>query len=335
MEAVVTGGTGFIAKVLVKALLEEGEKVIVLTRNKAMAESLLPKATEIYEAEISNLTTLERISLKPRENKRVIFHLASSLDYFGGKKRLFKINVRGTSNLLLWAKRNGIERFIFTSSVEAMGPVDESEIPADESFSCKPVSSYGQSKLQAEREIMRFIDNKNFESVILRLGNVYGPGSPSFIIPIAQDILNKKGKLLRFLPTYKERHLHLIYIDDVVKGLIKASQEGKGVRTYILAGAEHTTLGYLFELIAQALELDIEIGREEWIDEHYLNLRTKALKTIRKADLLAYFMSGQGKRIHRAYSIKKVKEELGFYPMVSLTEGISRTIEWAKEERLL
>jgi len=70
-------------------------------------------------------------------------------------------------------------------------------------------------------------------------------------------------------------------------------------------------------------------------DVLYLNLRKRIHRFCKKADLLTYFMSGEGRRIHRAYSIEKAKKELGYSPKVSLRNGVAKTIEWAKRKGLL
>lgn len=261
--------------------------------------------------------------------------MAASLDYFGDKEKLFRVNVEGTVNLLNLAKRNGIKKFIHISTIEAMGTIREDDIPANESYICKPVSTYGESKLEAEKKVMKFGEEKIFDITILRLGNVYGPGSPAFIVPIANAILSRNN-LLKFLSVYKDRHLHPVYIDDVVDGILKAAQKNNVDTAYILAGNEYITIEKLFKLVAQELNIDLDLQTKKNIkDVLYLNLRKRLHKICKRADLLTYFVAGEGDKIHRAYSIEKAKKELGYSPKVSLNEGIKKTIEWAKEKGLL
>jgi len=334
MNTLVTGGTGFIGKALVNRLLKDGNEVATLTRDKRRVDDSLKGKVEVLEADINELTSLERLDLK-KQTIDTLFHLAASLSYFGDKRELFQVNVEGTTNLLNWAERNGIEKFVFISSVEAMGMIGEGEIPADETLPCKPVSTYGESKLEAERRVIKFAKEKNLNTVILRLGNVYGTGGPAFIASIAAAIL-KKNRLLRFLPVYKDRYLHLVYIEDVVEGIIKAAQKSDGYGTYVIAGEEYITIETLFKLIAQELNVDIDLRfRKDVKDTLYLGLR-KGIHRLRKiADLPTYFMAGKGKRIHRAFSIEKARKELGYSPKVGLKEGIAKTLRWAKKEGLL
>lgn len=333
MKALITGSTGFIGKVLTVELLKRGNEVAILTREKRKLSNWTEKKLEIFEADICVPLSLGKLAFQ-KKNIDTIFHLAASLDYFGGKKELFRINVEGTSNLLNWAGENKIKKFILISSIEAMGTVEKENIPADETYICQPTSPYGESKLEAEKQIRRFAEKRELSTVILRLGNVYGPGSQAFILPIADAVL-KKDKLLKFLPVFKDRYFHPVYIEDVVDGIVKAGEKSDTNGTYILAGEEYITIGDLFTLIAETLNMNLQIKERSIKDNVYLNFRKKIHQFHKKADLLTYFMAGEGERIHRAYSIEKAKSKLDYLPKVNLKEGISKTLQWAEREGLL
>ena len=332
MILLITGGTGFIGRALVDKLLNDGHRLTILTRDERKVDSSFNKKVEVLEADIGHLASLEKLDLRLK-GIDVIFHLAASLDYFGDRKKLFRANVEGTINLLNWAERNGIKKFIYISSIEAMGTIEKDNIPAGESYTCNPVSSYGESKLEAEKQIGRFAERRKLSTVILRLGNVYGPGSQTFILPIADAVL-KKDNLLRFLPVFKDRYFHPVYIEDVVDGIVRAGEKSDAHGTYILAGEEHITVGALFVLIAEMLNVDLQIKERSIKDNVYLNFRKKIHQLFKKADLLTYFMAGEGKRIHRAYFIEKAKSKLDYLPKVNLKEGISKTLQWAEREGL-
>lgn len=332
MNIFLTGGTGFIGQALVNRLLKDENKVMILSRDKRKINSSLNEKVDFLETDICNSASLEKLG--PRlQGIDVIFHLAASLDYFGDKKKLFRVNVEGTVNLLNLAVKNGIKKFIYISSIEAMGMIEKNNIPADENLICKPVSPYGESKLEAERQVKNLSKEKNLSSVILRLGNVYGPGSPAFILPIAKAII-EKGNLLKYLPIYGDRYIHPVYIDDVIEGVIKASQPNiNGL--YILTDNNYVTIRKLFELVSEILGVTIKDVQKSKFDRAYINLRTVVHKFQKRAELITYFMAGKGKRVHRAYSIEKARKEIGYLPRVNLKKGISKTLEWARLEGLL
>ena len=333
MNILITGGTGFIGRNIVNKLLADGKKPIILTRDRRKVDKLFQEKIKVLEVDICNTASLERLGLR-LQGIDALIHLAASLDYFGDKKKLFQVNVKGTVNLINLADRAGIRKFIYISSIEAMGTLKKEEVPADETFFCRPVSSYGESKLEAERQIRRLTEKKDVESVILRLGNVYGPGTVSFIVPIANAILNN-DKLLKFLPIYKDRYIHPVYIDDAVSGILKVVEQNSSGEIYILADEEYVSIGRLFELIAEILNVDsLQAKKRSIKDILYLSIRKKIYQLCKRADLLAYFVAGERKRIHRAYSIEKAKRDLGYYPEVNLKEGIAKSLEWAKEKGL-
>ncbi len=335
MNALVTGGTGFVGRAVVCALLENGDKVKILTRNRKKVDSSAKGKVEVCEGDICDAVRLKRLCSKLKDID-VVLHLVASLNYFGKKKELFQVNVKGTENLLKLAAGNRVRKFIFTSSIEAMGLIRKENIPADETFNCKPVSPYGESKLEAEKQVRGFAKEEGLNTVILRLGNVYGPGSPAFIVPIANAIL-KKDNLLRFLHVYRDRYLHLVYIDDIVDGIVKAAQETDVSGIYIIAGEQYITIGRLFGLVAQVLgtDMDLQRNKRNIKDGLYLNLRKKVHRFRKRADLLTYFVAGESDRIHRAYSIEKAKRNLAYRPKVRLKEGITKTLEWAERQGLL
>jgi len=335
LEIFITGATGFIGTALLTRLLKDGNKVTVLTRDEEKVDASFKKKVDILKADICDLASLEKLSQR-LQNIDAVLHLAASLNYFEDKNRLSRTNVEGALNILKLVEKNKINKFIFTSSIEAMGPVEENDILADENFVCEPVSPYGESKLEAEIRIRKFAKENKLAVMILRLGNVYGPGSQAFITPIANAIL-RKDKLFKFLSVYKNRYLHLVYIEDVIDGIITALQSNSMDETYILAGQKYITVGTLFELVAQSLNVDMNLPIKDRSakDELYLNLRKRIHRFLKRADLITYFMAGDNQRVHRAYSIEKAKRELGFSPKVSLKEGISKTLEWTKKEGFL
>ena len=335
MNIFITGGTGYIGREVTRRLLERGDRVTILTRDKDKVRSDVMDKVTCLEGDIADRASIERLDIKSL-NVEIVIHLAASLDYFGERSSLFRTNVLGTENILRLSIDNGVNKFICASSIEAMGPVIKDEIPADETCACRPISSYGVSKLEAERLVRKISEEAKLDTVILRLTNVYGPDSRAFIEPIANAIL-RRDKLFTNLVIYSGHYLHPLYISDAAMAFLRACETIDGRETYIIGGEEYLEIGLLFTLVGSFLpfKLGAYKGKKGILDEIYLRLRTNFRRHRRKADLLSYFMAGEYERVHRAYAIGKAKKELDYSPKVDLKQGVEKTLQWLRDEGLL
>lgn len=314
-----TGATGYIGSELVKRLLEENFDIAILTRhlNFEGFRNLMECGCKIYEGSIENRKDLQQI-----KNIDTIIHLAACLHLDGDRKSIWSINVEGTRNLLDIAVSLGAEKFICASSIEATGPVEKEAIPADEEYPCKPCFFYGETKLEAEKLVMKYREEYDLKTYIMRIGNVYGGKKDNFILPIVNSI-RKRDEFFLNLGSYKDRFLHFIHINDVVEAfirLITLSQVKEEL--FFLVGDEPITIGDLCKLIC------FLIGEREQIINDACNkepTKEEIEKLINVNGLVKYIMGGIGNRIYRVYSNKKLKKEL-ITPQVDLKEGIGKTI---------
>jgi nucleoside-diphosphate-sugar epimerase len=332
MRILLTGGTGFVGRDLTGRLLERGHELIVVTRDKARIQRSFREKIRVIETNICETAPSWDPSAKLNEVD-VLIHAAACLDYFGNRKRLHRVNVQGTRNMLgSFVGSPRMKKIIFLSSIEAMGPVAEGDVPADETARCAPISPYGVSKLQAEKSVEQFGESRSIPYVILRLGNVYGPGGSNFVLPIAASL--KEGlqsTLRRYLAAYQDRYIHPVFITDASKGIIRAMDSPKAKGIYILAGKEYLRIGELFHRVAGQVNTDFHIQEKVSFSRHSLRLRNGMRRLLNRADLLSYFTAACDARIHRAYSIAKIQRELDFVPEVSMEEGITKTLAWARD----
>ncbi len=255
MRAIVTGGAGFIGSNVVDALVERGDEVLVLddisTGRRQNLEGALAAGATLLEGSITDEDVVAEAFARARPE--VVFHLAAQIDV---RRSVVDpsfdlgVNVGGTIKLLERGRQEGLGRFVFASTGGAIyGEGDGRELPFTESAECRPDAPYGQSKYAAEGYLGLYRRLYGLETVVLRLGNVFGP---------RQDPLGEAGVIAIFCsallegrqPTVfgdGEQTRDYVYVGDVAGAFLAAADGdrggpynvGTGVETSVLAlGAE-------------------------------------------------------------------------------------------------
>jgi len=162
-----------------------------------------------------------------------------------------EINVVGTFNMLEAARHNKVKRFIFASSG---APAGECEPPIHEEFPPHPVSPYGARKLAGEGYCSAYYKTFGVETIALRFGNVYGPGSGHKNSVVAKFI--KKAINGETLEIYGDgtQTRDFIYIDDLIRA-IRLSQSVKGIggEIFQIATNKETTVSEMVDILIPIL----------------------------------------------------------------------------------
>ncbi len=266
-HVLVTGGCGFISKSLTLALLQDGVKVRLFdnysvgsksdieaflnTRLSSQQKTDLPSLLEFVEGDIRNADDLD----KACKGISGIVHLAANTGVGPSVEQpVFDCeqNVLGTLNVLEAARHNGIKRFVFASSG---APAGEVEPPIHEEIVPKPVSPYGASKLAGEGYCSAYYRTFEIDTVALRFGNVYGPGSGHKSSVIAKFINRALDQLPLEIYGDGSQTRDFIYIDDLVAAIKQGlSVEGIGGEVFQVATSAETTVREVTEMIVKALE---------------------------------------------------------------------------------
>ena len=220
----VTGSTGFIGTHLVRAMRRQGVRVLPLVRTHSADET----------APVVDLSAEDAIAEALR-GVDVVIHCAgyahahedvSERDQ--DKHQL--INCDYALNAARAAARAGARRFVFCSSVKAVGAPGKQCV--DESFASTPESSYGRAKCAAEKGLARISALTSLEVVVLRLAMVYGPGSRGNLERMLRFVA--KGWFPPLPDTGNRRSM--VHVSDAVTALLMAAQHPTAAgRTYIVA----------------------------------------------------------------------------------------------------
>jgi dihydroflavonol-4-reductase len=223
----ITGATGFIGANLTQLLLQKGYKVKALVRPQSQLENLKNLDVETVEGNLKE----PDIYLK-MQGCQYLFHVAAHYSLWQkDRAELYQNNVFGTENILAAAKKAGIERTVYTSSVAAIG-IDKNSKTTNETYQSpitELVGDYKKSKYLAEQKALNAA--KSQEIVIVN------PSSPIGAFDIKPtptgDIILRF--LRRQMPVYMNTGLNFIDVRDVAMGHLLALEKGKSGERYILA----------------------------------------------------------------------------------------------------
>ncbi len=239
--AFITGATGFIGHHVAEALIRRGWRVKALCRGESAHTASLPGV----EWRIGDIRNRDEVA-KAMSGASAVFHVAADYRLWAKNPReIYQSNVDGTVNVLFAALAAGVERFVHTSSVGALGLTPDGT-PADEDT---PVSlddmigHYKRSKYLAEREAEKFLQD-GLPVIFVHPSTPVGPGDhkPTPTGKIIVDYLNRK------MPAYLDTGLNLVDVRDVAEGHCLALEKGKIGRKYIL-GNHNLTLAEIFGLL--------------------------------------------------------------------------------------
>ena len=225
---VVTGGAGFIGSAIVRRLLREGARRVVVIDNLLTGrEANLDEVRASVEVHRADIRNYEEIAPLIR-GASVVFHEAAipsvprSID---DPVPSHEVNIDGTFNVLRAAREGAAGRVVYAASSSAYGDTDE--LPKRESMTPRPKSPYALQKLVGEYYCNVFAANFGLETVALRYFNVYGPRQD----PTSQY----SGVLSIFMKCILERRAPTIfgdgltsrdftYVEDVAEINLKAAR---------------------------------------------------------------------------------------------------------------
>jgi len=304
MKALVTGGAGFIGSHLVRALLERGDRVVILDNFSSGRRSNLDELAGDIELVEGDLRSYERVHAA-MDGVELVFHegaLPSVPRSVQDPLTTNEVNVGGTLNVLLAARDEGVRRVVFASSSSVYGDADG--FPRDETQRPQPLSPYGVAKLAAESYCRAFWQVYGLETVSLRYFNVFGP---------RQDPHSQYAAVVpRFIARFLEGNPPVIYGDgnqsrdftyvgNVVAGnLLAASAPNVAGEVLNVATGGSLTVNELSAAIQETLGIDIEP---------------------------VYEPARVGEIEHSTADVSRAARLLGYEPLHSVEEGLATTID--------
>lgn len=326
-NVLVTGGGGFLGKVISRKLIEKKIKVT------SFARQWYPQLDEMGVTQIQGDLTNKQELVAACKDMDTVFHAAAKPGIWGGFDTYYAVNVLGTDHVIQACKANGVKQLIHTSSPSVV--FDESDMEnADESvpYPDTYLAPYPETKAMAEKLVLAASQN-GLPVIILRPHLIWGP-EDNHLFP---GIIKRAGQLKIIGP---ENDLtDTIYVDNAADAHILAGEKlmsnpGLSGSIYFISQDDPVSKWELANGFLEAAGLPPIKGRVSartayvagWIFEKLY----KALG-IKKEPPMTRFAAKELATSHW-FNISRAKKDLGYHPQISTQEGLRRLKNWLSEQ---
>ncbi|MFQ5599026.1 MAG: NAD-dependent epimerase/dehydratase family protein [Candidatus Krumholzibacteriia bacterium] len=301
MVVLVTGGTGFMGRHLVRALRERGDRVVVVGRRSSTG---LPEDVAYEQGDLAAESFADRLIRRLRPQR--VFHLASAVNV-KRDLQLLDDQVRNTQLAAVYVARacleGGVRRLVHVGTCEEYGngpaPFRENQAPA-------PVSPYSAAKVAATAFVRTLCVSFGLRAVIVRPFLTYGPGQPANLLVPALIRSALEGNDFPMTPGEQTREFN--FIEDVIEGMLRAG-EAEGVEGEIIniGCGEPRRIRDVAALVLELMgnPVQLQLGKLSY----------------RPGETWEFYCSNE-----------KARDLLGWEPRTPLEDGLRRTIAWYREK---
>lgn len=318
-RALVTGGHGFVASHLAKAMLDRGDAVRVLDRpapreadvggpRRSGLELLgIAAEVELTEADLGDAAAV-RAAVAGCD---AVFHLAAQTIVGVAREsplETFEANVRGAWIVFEACREHGVERVLFASSDKAYGP--SPQLPYREDFPLRAASPYDASKAAADVVARSYAHAYGVPLAVTRFANVYGGGDLNFsrLVPeTVAAVLDGRRPVIRSDGSPERDFLH---VDDAVSAYLAI---GAALGRDTVAGEAFNAGGGRPRSVREVVEL-IVAAAGSGVEPDFQGAGNP-----------------DGEIDRQFVDSAKLRELTGWAPRVELEDGLRRTLEWYRD----
>ena len=308
----ITGGMGFIGSHLCEQLLMEKHDLVVLTKSFLKKHNIANISKKIKIEKI-DVTDFKRLGQSIQKNKpNVIIHLAGQTSHsqsFEQPLNDIDSNAKSTLFILEEIRKSKLKcRFILGSTFIVIGRPQK--IPIDEKTPCWPTTVYGANRLASEHYCKIYHEVYGLDTVTFRITNSFGPREQVISTKNAVNFLIYEAFKGNILTIFKKGKFFrdLIYISDVISGIKTIMKKGKSGELYWISSGKKIWFYELAKLL-----------------EKLTNAKVKFVKTpnyTKKVDVGNFVVNNSKLR------------SLGWKPKMNLDEGIKKTLEYFKSQKI-
>lgn len=327
MNALVTGGGGFLGGAVVRRLRARGDRVTVLGRSEYPA--LVELGVRVLRGDVRDRTTLARAV----EGADVVFHVAAKTGIVGDPREFWSVNVDGTRHVIEACRAGGTRLLVHTSSPsvvfgrDALSGVDESQ-PYPRRF----LAAYPESKAAAEYLVLS-ANSHGLRTTALRPHLIWGPGDPHLIPRVVQRA--RMGRLVQV--GGGENLVDITYVDNAAEAHVLAADELSGMgrcsgRAYFISQGRPVRLWPWINDLLKRLGI-AEVRRRLPFGVAHLvgHVMETTYRLLGRSDepLMTRFLASQLAKDHY-FSTDAARRDIGYNPQVSTEEGMDRLVKSLK-----
>jgi UDP-glucose 4-epimerase len=301
----ITGGLGFIGSHLSIKLEEDGHQLVILTKSFSKKKNV-PKSSKM-KIEKVDITNFAKLNASINKHKpELIIHLAGQTSHSKSfENPLNDIDSNSKTTLFILEKIRKMKNpcsFILGSTFIVIGK--PKKLPVNENTECNPTTIYGTNRLSSEFFCKIYHNLYDIDTKIFRITNSFGPKEQVIPTKNAVNYLIHQAHKGEKITIFNEGNFFrdLIYISDVVSGIITIMKKGKSGELYWISSAKKTWFFKLGRYLEQCTTSKVKF--------------VKTPNYTKKVDVGNFVVSN-----------KKLKS-LGWTPKTSVKEGILKTLEY-------
>jgi len=323
----ITGATGFVGFHLIEAALAEDMEVYANVRQSSKTDHLSDFSIKYVKL---NFDSIYELSKNITENEYDYIVHAAAVTKAENLEAYNKFNAYYTRNLAIAASQSAhqIKKFVFVSSLAALGPLNELDHQLNDNGAPHPVTYYGKSKALAETYLANI---ERLPLLIFRPTAVYGPREREILM-----LLKTINRGFEVAIGDENQKLSFVYVKDLAQIIISSLRSEIMNKTYNISDGnsyEQNAFNDNARAILQKKTIKIKVPLPlikglAWSLEH-------GFKMINKMPTLNIDKVNELTGMNWSCDIQNIKKDLGYSPRYQLQQGLEETIKWYQTNKWL
>ena len=324
-KAFVTGGTGMVGSHLIERLVKEGYRVKALVRQSSDTSLLDPLGVEKCFGDMTDPPEKLRPMVADCE---YVFHIAAMVDDWASREEMYRANVAATQNLMDACIGGPLKRFVMIGSMAVLGMGTQIDLDETAPYVCTG-DNYNYTKIEAEKLVTRYAQEKKFPAVTLRPPYIYGPRDRQFFSRVFTTLRDKSFMYIGD----GNNPFTIVFVKNLVEALVLAAKAPASCegQIYQITDGVAITRRELVEMICDL------VGYEKpaksvpvWLAAALCPVFEFVGKLLKKTPRLNKFRF-KFMVPHMTFKIVKARRDLGYTPPHAQRDALKESILWYKE----